>query len=152
MPLRSEAAKGLVAIRWGGWAVPCLIGGLACLAAARLAAEDVSVVVPSGQPITLQETVWGQPGPEGLTMRFLFVAPEIARDGGSVPFEVATEDMRWLCENYALPRIANPGPAVAQIIISLSDRPVPFGQPAPEATQFFEAYGIEGNSCIWEVF
>jgi hypothetical protein len=152
MPLRSEAAKGLAAIGCGAGRLSCLVGVMACLVAPPVAAEDGPLQVPSGQPIALQETVWGQPGPEGLTMRFLFVAPEIAREGGSVPFEVATEDMHWLCENYALPRVANPGPEVAQIIISLSDRPVPFGQPAPEATQFFEAYGIEGNTCIWEVF
>jgi hypothetical protein len=29
---------------------------------------------------------------------------------------------------------------------------VPFGEPAPDATQFFEAYRVEGDTCIWEAF
>ena len=37
------------------------------------------------------------------------------------------------------------GPQPSQIVISLADRPVPFGQPDPEATQFFEAFRPEGS-------
>lgn len=129
-----------------------LVAGLMLGAGALAAAAQEAIAVPSGQMVTLQETIWGAPGPDGLTQRFLFVAPAIAFDGGSVDFETAAADMLYLCETYALPRIARDGPKVAQIIISLSDRPVPFGQSAPEATQFFEAYSFEGDSCIWEVF
>jgi hypothetical protein len=60
--------------------------------------------------------------------------------------------MAHLCQSYALPRLSETGPVPAQIIISLSDRPVPFGEASPEATQFFEAYRIEGDACIWEAF
>ena len=45
-----------------------------------------------------------------------------------------------LCQNFALPRISDIGPQPSQIVSSLSDRPVPFGEAAPDATQFFEAY------------
>ena len=44
------------------------------------------------------------------------------------------------------------GPQPSQIVISLSDRAVPFGEADPEATQFFEAYRVEGGACIWEMF
>ena len=34
----------------------------------------------------------------------------------------------------------------------LLSRAVPFGEAAPDATQFFEAYRVEGDACIWEAF
>lgn len=110
------------------------------------------IAVPSGQEITLQDVIWNEPGPLGLTLRFRFLAPQIARDGGTIPPEVALDDMLALCTAYALPRIDEFGPMPAQIIISLSDRAVPFGEPAPDATQFFEAYRIEDGACIWEMY
>ena len=36
--------------------------------------------------------------------------------------------------------------------ISLSDVAVPFGQAAPEATQFFEAYSVTDGICTWEIY
>lgn len=111
-----------------------------------------AIVTPSGQTVTLAEVVWAAPGPEGLTTRFRFVAPAIAVEGGTVGFDAAAEDMLWLCQTFALPRIALTGPVPAQIVISLSDRDVAFGQAAPEATQFFEAYSIEDGVCVWQVF
>lgn len=117
-----------------------------------LPGDPAAVTLPSGQVVTLIDVVWNAPGPEGLAARFRFLAPAIAREGGTVGFEDASADMAWLCENFALSRIATLGPAPAQIIISLSDRPVPFGEADPEATQFFEAYRLENGACIWEVF
>jgi len=110
------------------------------------------ITVPSGQPITFAEVITGERGPGGLTLRYRFIAPQIERDGGSVNFDQASEDMHHLCETYAIPRIANTGPQPSQIIISLADRPVEFGAPAPAATQYFEAYRVSDKQCIWESF
>jgi Family of unknown function (DUF6497) len=126
-----------------GWATPAL--------ADASPGSDALIPVPSGQRVTLQEVIWNAPGVDGLTLRFLFVAPEI-RAGGTVPFEVASADMQALCDGYALPRVAEFGPAPAQIVISLSDVAVPFGEAAPDATQFFEAYRIEDGACVWEIY
>lgn len=114
--------------------------------------DGALITVPSGQPVTLQDVIWNEMGPQGLTMRFRFIAPAIARDGGSVDFETAVADMRALCDDFALPRLSQLGPQPAQIIISLSDVPVPFGESAPAATQFFEAFSLQDGACIWEVF
>lgn len=111
---------------------------------------EESIAVPSGQPVTFHDVIWGEPGPAGLTARFRFIAPGIARDSGSVGFETAEADMRFLCESYALPRTEAMAPRPGQIVISLSDRPVEFGRATPEATQFFEAYSAEDGKCIWE--
>lgn len=117
-----------------------------------LPGDAAGIALPSGQVVTLIDVVMNAPGPEGLAARFRFLAPAIARDGGSVDFEQASTDMAWLCENYALSRVSAIGPVPGQIIISLSDRAVPFGEADPDATQFFEAYRHENGACIWEVF
>jgi hypothetical protein len=106
------------------------------------------VPVPSGQAVTLQEVIWNVPGAQGLALRFRFVAPGLAtRD-----LETALADMQALCDAYAAPRLTDFGPVPAQIIISLADRPLPFGEAAPEAVQYFEAYRIENGACIWEIY
>ena len=117
-----------------------------------IAGEDAVVPVPSGQAVRLPDVVLNAPGPDGVAARFRFVAPAIAKDGGEVDFETASADMAHLCQSYALPRLAELGPVPTQIIISFSDRPVPFGEAAPDATQFFEAYRVEGDACIWEAY
>jgi hypothetical protein len=124
----------------------------ALAAAGGLAAQEAALDVPSGQPVRYVETVHSAPGPEGLTLRFRFVAPAIARDAGGVDAETAQADMEWLCNAFALPRLPATGPRPAQIIISLADREVAFGEPAPEVTQFFEAFTVEGDHCVWEAF
>jgi hypothetical protein len=99
--------------------------------------------------VTLQEVVWNAAGVAGLTLRFRFVAPAIADD---VDFEAAYADMQALCQTYAIPRMADFGPQVQQIVISLADRAVVFGETAPDVVQFFEAYRVEDGTCIWEIY
>lgn len=62
------------------------------------------------------------------------------------------EDIVWLCENWALPRIATPAPRPSQIIISLADRETPFGSFDPEVVQIFEAFHLppDRDTCEWE--
>lgn len=124
----------------------------ALMAAAGPALGQEGIAVPSGQAVTFVEAILGVPGEAGLTLRFRFLAPSIARVGGTVDAETAFADMQALCDGFALPRIAAGGPQPAQIVISLMDREVPFGAPAPEATQFFEAFRPEGATCLWEPF
>ncbi len=117
-----------------------------------LVGDGERIAVPSGQPVTLQDVIWNEAGPQGLTLRFRFIAPQIARAGGNVDFDTAAADMQALCEGFALPRLAEFGPAPAQVVISLADVAVPFGEAAPEATQFFEAFSIRDGACIWEIY
>ena len=114
-------------------------------------AIDALIPVPSGQDVRLLDVIHDAPGSQGLTVRFRFLAPAIA-DGGGVDFETAAVDMQHLCDTYALPRVLGGGPMPAQIIVSLSNVAVEFGQADPAAKQFFEAYSIQDNTCIWEPF
>jgi hypothetical protein len=112
---------------------------------------DEPIPVPSGQAVTLLDVIHNEPGTGGLTVRYRFIAPAIA-PGGTVDFETAAADMAYLCQTYALPRVLSGGPQPEQIVISLSDAAVDFGASAPEVTQFFEAYSLDGDTCIWEPF
>lgn len=114
--------------------------------------DDSAIAVPSGQAVTLQETIWNVPGPEGIVTRFRFVAPAIAREGGTVDFETASADILHLCQNFVLERLAGMVPPPGQVIVSLADRALPFGETHPEATQYFEAFRIENGACILEMF
>lgn len=107
--------------------------------------------VPSGQPVIPIDAIWNDAGPAGSAVRFRFLAPEIA-PGASIDFDTAAIDIAAICETYALPRVAGTDPLPDQIIISLSDREVPFGQADPDATQYFEAFSFAGDTCTWELF
>ncbi len=116
-----------------------------------LRAED-ALTLPSGQKVTLIEALSNIPGSDGLAIRYRFLAPDIARDTGTIDADTAGDDMVWLCNTYALPRLPKNGPQPAEIIISMSDMNVPFGEDHPEATQFFNSYSIEDGKCQWEMF
>jgi hypothetical protein len=110
--------------------------------------SDALIAVPSGQAVTLQEVIWNVPGAQGLTLRFRFVAPDL----GALDVAAALADMQGLCDSYAAPRVTDFGPVPQQIIISLADAARPFGETAPDAVQYFEAYRIENGACIWEIY
>jgi hypothetical protein len=109
------------------------------------------ITLSVGLRVTLIDVIHDAPGPEGLTTRFRFLAPDIA-GAGSTDTDAITAAMEELCQTYALPRIPATGPQPAQIVISLSDRVVPFGEAAPDAVQLFEAFRIEDGTCIWEIY
>ena len=111
-----------------------------------------AIEVPSGQTVTLLDVITDVAGPEGLTARFRFLAPAIAREGGSIDPETAALDMDFLCQSFALARIATTGPQPSQIIISMSDVDVPFGQSRPDATQLFNSYSIADGTCVWDIY
>ena len=120
-----------------------------CAALMLCATPSYAVEVPSGQPVELHEVLVDDLGAE-TWLRFRFIAPQIARDGGSVDYEKAEPDMQFLCDSLAVPYIAEYKLEGEVIVISLADRVTEFGQPDPDATQFFEAYRPVDNSCIWE--
>jgi hypothetical protein len=114
-----------------------------------IAGDGVAVAVPSGMAVTLQEVIWNVPGPEGLTLRFRFLAPAIAE--GADP-DTVSADLQHLCDSYALPRVPEFDPRPEQIVISVAAAPVAFGETAPDVVQFFESYRIEDGACQWELF
>jgi hypothetical protein len=110
---------------------------------------DGPISLPSGRSVTLIDVINDAPGAAGLTMRFRFLLEGLEQ---GADYETNAADMQALCDSYALPRIPVTGPAPAQVVISLHDRVIPFGETVPEAVQVFEAYRIEDGACIWEMF
>ncbi|WP_395539435.1 DUF6497 family protein [Neotabrizicola sp. sgz301269] len=126
-----------------------LLAGASCDEdAPGAAAGGEAVAVPSGRAVTLLDVIMNAPGVEGAAARFRFIVPDLKAGEA----DAWADDMLALCQDYALPRVRDNVPAPSQIIISLSDRAVPFGEAAPEAVQFFEAYAPKGDACIWEMF
>lgn len=125
-----------------------ILASMVCL---PLSVAASPIEVPSGQPVTFFEVIWEAEG-EMNTYRFRYIAPQIARDGGSIGFDAAEQDIKHLCETSALPALIEQNRPVDRIVISVSDREVAFGKPDPEATQFFEVYTPDGTTCIWEGF
>ena len=107
--------------------------------------------LPSGQSVTLSEVLIDRVADEDW-LRFRFVAPAIARTNGTVGYADAAADFAVLCADLARPYMAEQGLSAQVVVISLMDRPVPFGQSDPDATQFFEAYRIEDDACVWQAF
>lgn len=105
--------------------------------------------VPSGQPVELYEVLIDEVGAD-TWLRFRFLAPEIARNGGSVDFAQAEPDLEHLCQAVALPYLAEYDLAPEFVSVTLLDRPVEFGRSDPDATQFIDVFRIASGTCIWE--
>jgi len=129
-----------------------LIAAMMLVAAPAAPAASADVALPSGRVAVFVDLITDHPGPAGLTFRYRFLAPGIARDDIRLDIGSVAADMDWLCSEFALKNLPATGPAPSQIIISMSDRPVEFGAATPDATQFFEAYSILDNTCVWEGF
>ncbi len=114
--------------------------------------DGAAIAVPSGQAVTLLDIIWNSIGPEGPAPRFRFVAPAIAKEGGSISYEVTEADLLDLCQSYVIGKLAEKGLAAPLVLVSIADRAVEFGVSDPEATQYFEAFTIDGSTCSREIF
>lgn len=119
---------------------------LAPLVLAALPARAEPVAVPSGQPLELIEAFWDLADEGTPTFRLRFLAPEI---GAGRDFSDVEGDFSHICQTLALPNVP-PERDGALIVVSLSERPVPFGTFDPEVTQFFEGFRAENGTCVWE--
>ena len=117
-------------------------------AATTARGQEGPPVVPSGLTLTLQE-IREEPQPDGAVwLRMRYVAPGLAKDG----YALVEKDFAALCETRGLALRTAAGDVPAQAIISIASAPVEFGTAAPDVTQFFEAFRLQDNTCIWEAF
>jgi hypothetical protein len=112
---------------------------------ASASAQDMPV--PSGVPIRFVEVLLE---PETGFARFRFLAPNLGTAGAER--DVVSGDFAWLCERIALPALQDAGWSPQQIVISIADRDVPFGQTDPDAIQYFDGFSVSGDTCQWEPF
>lgn len=76
-----------------------------------------------------------------------YLAPALA--GGAIPYEAVVADLDALCAAEGIAAAEAAGRVVDEIVIVLMDRPVPRGQPDPEATQYIAAYEAADGVCEW---
>jgi hypothetical protein len=126
----------------------------AAVAAAALApaaaAQEEALRLPSGLEARLFEVLTDRPSGGGLIYRFRYVAEGFAAGEGRL--DAIAEDLDWLCEAHVLQRVADIGPQPGLVVVSLADRESEFGVYDAAVTQVFEAYRIEDDRCIWEMF
>lgn len=101
------------------------------------------IAVPSGKVLTLFDVIM-----EPEMARFRFALPAVA-DG--VEFVELIDDLQYLCDDVAVPALVQAGREVAQLVISVSAEPVPFGEPT-DITQYFQPFRVAADACEWEEF
>ncbi|WP_245604543.1 DUF6497 family protein [Sulfitobacter donghicola] len=122
-----------------------------CAAMLLLASPLAAAEVPSGQEVVLHEVLVD--AQETVTwLRFRFLTPQIAAGATQVSFDVAGQDMLHLCETVALPYIDEYTLSGDKVVISFMDRITEFGQPDPDAVQYFESFRPENGVCMWDEF
>ncbi|MCC5975676.1 MAG: acetolactate synthase [Rubellimicrobium sp.] len=102
---------------------------------------------PSGLEVTLFDVVLE---PEAGIARFRYLAPAL-EDGGVTYPEVAA-DFVWLCEAVGIAALEANDWDAPRIIVTLADRPVPFGEMDPDAIQFIDGFERQGGRCLWDEF
>ncbi|WP_372573690.1 DUF6497 family protein [Ruegeria jejuensis] len=149
--LRYQGSRAAPAARLcrGQW-LGCVVGLVLCGVAGTVQA-DARIPVPSGQPVELQDVLLDK-NPGALWLRFRFMAPAIGKTEERIGYEVAAQDMEFLCNQVVVPYVGKHELDPARIVISMADRNVEFGQSDPKATQFFETYRLEDARCIWEEY
>lgn len=111
-----------------------------------------AIELPSGVEAELHEVLVEEIGEENW-IRFRFLAPDIDRTRSGAPaFAELERDFPHLCMTLAIPYLETHALGAERIVISISDRVVEFGLSNPDATQYFEQFRIDGDSCIWEAF
>ena len=107
---------------------------------------------PSGMKAELHETIFEPVGVTASTakvLRLRYVAAEVA-DKEAFGFNQIEADFVWLCTRDGLEFVTSSAPMIEQIIVSISSEIVPFGETAPNVVQYFDAFKLESQTCIWE--
>lgn len=121
---------------------------LVVLGATPLAAQ-LRVEVPSGQAITLLEK---RVDLDSDIVRLRFLAPDLASPLTRPSFEALGTDLEMLCSEFGLKTLLKDGPTPTQIVISLSAEPVDFGVMNADVEQVFEAFSVQNDTCMLEMF
>lgn len=123
---------------------PCSFALVALMAVPALTQD---MPVPSGMATQFVEVVLE---PDTGFARFRFLAPDLGQPGSEL--SDISQDFVWLCEHMALPALIQTGWEADQIVISIADRPLAFGETSPDVVQYFDGFSISGSSCLWEPF
>jgi hypothetical protein len=125
----------------GAW----IMGAIALFAGPLVA----QTALPSGFNAELMEG-FVEIQPDGARWaRFRYVMPALADDA---VYDKVQSDFAVLCDDTAVPMLHAAGEEVSQVVVSLMDKPLEFGQSDPGTVQYFEVFTIREGRCIWEEF
>lgn len=129
--------------RWRAWlfAAGFLLGAPAC-------AQPLPPEWARFHDLRLETQTDGQ---NWLILRYL--APEIARDGGTLAYDDVAQAIDSLCNKDGMASVAaleGKGQTVDQVVITVMDRVVEWGTASPEATMFLGTYLPSDDGCIWQ--
>ena len=128
------------------------VGRLAALVfvvAAQASHANEQIILPSGQTIEFFER---RVEVETNTVRLRFIAPDLASPLTRPSFDDMSTDLEALCTEYGLKIALNDMDVPAQIVISLSAEPVEFGVSNTDVEQVFEAFSVQNETCMLEMF
>ena len=120
-----------------------------CAFAVTSASAQMAVDVPSGQSVTLLEK---RVDLDADIVRLRFVAPDLASPLTRPSFEALGDDLEALCNEVGLKNLLKDAPLPAQIVVSLSAEPIEFGVSNTEVEQVFEAFSVQNDTCMLEMF
>jgi hypothetical protein len=109
---------------------------------------DTGSDLPSGFRHSLFETREDTTPDGKRVLRLRYVDPNLTSDD----HQRVAEDFAALCARDALPKQAAADMAFDQAVISLANKKSEFGVFNPDVTQYFEAFTLENDRCIWEAF
>lgn len=144
---------------------------LLALLAGPAAAQEVAL--PSGLPARLFDVVLEGPGgevqaPDAFTdaeggeppppvaaatdgvARFRLLVDGLGGTGGA--YADVAGDFLWVCEELALPALGANGWVPSEVVVTLADREVAFGESDAQAVQFFEGFRVAGGACVPQAF
>ncbi len=107
------------------------------------------VTLPSGAGVAFHDAMWEE---DSGALRLRYIVDAVADPAYAAQDQAVFADMEWLCESQALPMIRVNGNPWDAVLITLMAEPLPFGEIAPDVVQFFEAFQIVDNHCIWDEY
>lgn len=75
----------------------------------------------------------------------------VAYDMPGLGYDDVADQFDAYCARFA-GDLAQEGIVPQQIVVSISDRYVRFGDTVPDAAQFFELYDVVDGTCVWRAF
>lgn len=106
---------------------------------------------PSGMSLSLMDVLFEENPWSGESMVVVrLLAPTLA--GGLAMPMTLRADMDWACHTWGLPAAATLSAPPDMVVVEMMAAPIERGLPAPDVTQVFEQYRLEGPVCIWELF
>ncbi len=123
--------------------------GAACAGQGPPRAPDL----PSGQAVVPHDMMLERQVDGQVWLVLRYIAPRIARAGGDLGYEEVSADLDALCDGPGLAAAGAAGRSGSppdQIVVTLMDRPVPWGATDPDATVFIGAYRPGPERCAWQ--